>query len=496
MTAKEIAHLIESPETCTTAHISELESLSAKYPYAQTFPILLLRQLAKSEALGFDEQLKKYAFKVSDRSHLYFQVNDKNKETQQEKSEVIFVQEPAQEENPVEETPILSIVPEEEKIEVQDVAEEILTPLVETNDITSDAPEYRGEVEIDPNEDLKDFRVVEVEEMTFEPVTIDFAEEDLIALNLDTPEEESSEVNIEVNEQIEKVEEDVIEPSISEIEEEVIELDSEVVQDAIVEESSQEVIAEVIPELPEENAVLDEIIEEEVNALEFMPLETFDPTVEIREEIIEKEEALEYEETLPSSFEAEKKAISFDILTTEDPEMDEVTSHAIAAGYQVTLAEVEVEEEKIIEDEISESPTENYLDEEIKSGNKLLDEKRSFTDWLKVSAKTNSPEYQVKQQRAEEILDKFIKEDPKITRFGKEEIPEKKVAEFFKVSTIAKESLNEDLMPVSETLTQIYVNQGNFGKAIDAYQQLILLFPEKKSFFADQIKKLKKKIKS
>ena len=48
-------------------------------------------------------------------------------------------------------------------------------------------------------------------------------------------------------------------------------------------------------------------------------------------------------------------------------------------------------------------------------------------------------------------------------------------------------------MPVSETLAEIFEAQGNYLKAIDAYQQLMLLIPEKKSFFADQIKKLKKK---
>ena len=49
-------------------------------------------------------------------------------------------------------------------------------------------------------------------------------------------------------------------------------------------------------------------------------------------------------------------------------------------------------------------------------------------------------------------------------------------------------------MPVSETLAKIFAVQGNYPKAIFAYEQLILLIPEKKAFFASQIQELKKKI--
>jgi hypothetical protein len=49
-------------------------------------------------------------------------------------------------------------------------------------------------------------------------------------------------------------------------------------------------------------------------------------------------------------------------------------------------------------------------------------------------------------------------------------------------------------MPVSETLAKIFALQGNFPKAIFAYQQLILINPEKKIFFASQIVELQKKL--
>jgi hypothetical protein len=71
---------------------------------------------------------------------------------------------------------------------------------------------------------------------------------------------------------------------------------------------------------------------------------------------------------------------------------------------------------------------------------------------------------------------------------------EKPKKEFFSPIKKAKESLNEETLPVSETLAKIYQAQGNISKAIYVYQQLSLIIPEKKSYFVSQIKSLKKKI--
>jgi hypothetical protein len=50
-----------------------------------------------------------------------------------------------------------------------------------------------------------------------------------------------------------------------------------------------------------------------------------------------------------------------------------------------------------------------------------------------------------------------------------------------------------DFELVSETLAMIYAEQGYVGKAEKMLRKLGLLFPEKNSYFADQIKKIKNK---
>lgn len=118
---------------------------------------------------------------------------------------------------------------------------------------------------------------------------------------------------------------------------------------------------------------------------------------------------------------------------------------------------------------------------------------RSFTSWLKHNSAYTEPVE--KKPDPGILIEHFIQSEPKIST-PKEKLFEDRSdkKEMFSPTKKAKESLDEKQLPVSETLAKIFAAQGNYPKAIFAYQQLMLIFPEKKVFFASQIEELNKKI--
>ena len=62
---------------------------------------------------------------------------------------------------------------------------------------------------------------------------------------------------------------------------------------------------------------------------------------------------------------------------------------------------------------------------------------------------------------------------------------------FFSATETAKKSLDENDDFITETLAKIYKEQGHYNKAIDAFEKLILKFPEKNTLFASQISEIK-----
>ena len=122
-----------------------------------------------------------------------------------------------------------------------------------------------------------------------------------------------------------------------------------------------------------------------------------------------------------------------------------------------------------------------------------LNEKHSFQEWLqlsrtlpivretenKVSAE-KIPIDDTKKKKAE-MIDKFIETSPKI--------PPVKHGITSTVSFDLNKDDNSYLM--TETLARVYLEQKKYIKAIQAYQILILKYPEKSSFFADRISDIK-----
>ncbi|MEO5788320.1 MAG: tetratricopeptide repeat protein [Gelidibacter sp.] len=144
-------------------------------------------------------------------------------------------------------------------------------------------------------------------------------------------------------------------------------------------------------------------------------------------------------------------------------------------------------------------------EEQLKIGKPLdfdKNETRSFTEWLKItsfkpiqraaeetieteetvsSIQELKPKAEAPLEKKFDLIDKFISSNPKIS-------PVKETTPSFNLAQ-TKLVQNDNLM--TETLARIYLEQKNYDKAIQSYRILILKYPEKSSFFADQIKAVK-----
>jgi tetratricopeptide (TPR) repeat protein len=85
------------------------------------------------------------------------------------------------------------------------------------------------------------------------------------------------------------------------------------------------------------------------------------------------------------------------------------------------------------------------------------------------------------------LIDSFIEKVDSLDRLGNKEST--------LVGDISEKSTEEKDEFMTETLADLYVQQKNYQKAIEIYNKLILKFPEKKTYFAIQIKKTQSLIK-
>jgi tetratricopeptide (TPR) repeat protein len=174
-------------------------------------------------------------------------------------------------------------------------------------------------------------------------------------------------------------------------------------------------------------------------------------------------------------------------------------------NYNVTFEKLEIDKnvEQSILDSINEATPATIENETIEAEKNLAigkpiefskSETHSFHQWLQISRiqpikrenpqENNSMEKdpidEDKKKKAE-LIDKFIETSPKI--------PPIKPGVVFNHNLDLNKEDNSYLM--TETLAKVYLEQKKYQKAIQAYEILILKYPEKSSFFADRIKDIK-----
>ncbi|GEP97908.1 hypothetical protein [Chitinophaga cymbidii] len=102
-------------------------------------------------------------------------------------------------------------------------------------------------------------------------------------------------------------------------------------------------------------------------------------------------------------------------------------------------------------------------------------EMRSFTDWLRELKDTFTAGKATKNWYQQQMHRLYEDEEPEVSE---------------RVEKMAMDSITFNNDVVSETLAEIWVRQHQHAKAIDIYQKLSLLNPDKNAYFAQKIKEL------
>lgn len=120
-------------------------------------------------------------------------------------------------------------------------------------------------------------------------------------------------------------------------------------------------------------------------------------------------------------------------------------------------------------------------------------EKHSFAEWLQLSRlspvdrgiqakpEITEPPHDEGLAKKLELIDRFIETNPKIMPVRGAVTPPANI----------EKSVQENSSLMTETLARVYLEQKKYQKAIQAYEILILKYPEKSVFFADRISEIK-----
>ncbi|MFI2742958.1 tetratricopeptide repeat protein [Zhouia sp. PK063] len=197
------------------------------------------------------------------------------------------------------------------------------------------------------------------------------------------------------------------------------------------------------------------------------------------------------------------RAILFDLITSEvfmQNKIAETIKKLDSENQDKEIEHIELDHSKVLDDDLfqakeSEEETIQEVTQQLQIGKPLnfnKAENHSFNEWLKLSSykpiirdkKEETPSKKPKKniEHKFKLIDDFIAANPKIA-------PPK---EHHSTTNLAKVHETEKSELMTETLARVYLEQKKYKKAIQAYNILILKYPEKSGFFADQIKAVQK----
>lgn len=246
------------------------------------------------------------------------------------------------------------------------------------------------------------------------------------------------------------------------------------------------------------DVLFDYIISEEFIA--YKPLQ-------IEEVAVYDEDYVAVKKPEPTLDETIEKRVLDTLVYIENPDKETELMQKI---NQISKSKIEAKTEKNTPESVSENnvsnPEVHQLEEKLDVGTPLdftEDDKFSFGEWLKLTTaqpidrseenqveteiilketEKNEGEILDEKQKKLALIDKFIEANPKITPSKTSVTP----------SINLDRSEENEPFYMTETLARIYLEQKKYQKAIQAYEILILKYPEKSSLFANRISDIKK----